>query len=120
VSLTGVGTSLASAVGSQAVIDGLKDAIVQARYYVNLAAKAVGVTPLVDNSGHVGPVSTTFAAISPSTGTAVSGASLGANATVKKTDGDVRLVELRDGITELAAKVNEVINVTPSLSVLAG
>ena len=102
------------------MVDLLKDGIVQARHFTNLAAKAVGVTPLVDRSGHVGPVGTTFTAISTNTGTAVSGASLDANAAVKKTDGDARLVELRDGITELAAKVNEVINVTPSLSVLAG
>ena len=71
VSLTGVDTSLASAVGSQAVIDALKDKIVQARYFTNLAAEAVGVTPLVDRSGHVGPVGTTFTVISTNTGTAV-------------------------------------------------
>src|SRR5262245_5892029 len=41
VSLTGVGTSLASAAGAQTVINALKDAIVQARYFANLAAKAV-------------------------------------------------------------------------------
>jgi hypothetical protein len=121
VSLTGVGTSLASAAGSQAVVSALKDAISQARYFTNLAANAVGVTPLVDNSGHVGPVSTTFAAISTSTGTAVSGASLSTpNAAVKEADGEAVLTALRDGITELAAKVNEVINVTPSLAVVAG
>ena len=121
VALTGVGTSLASAAGSQTVVNALKDAIVQARHFVNLAAESVGVTPLVDNSGHVGPVGTTFAAISTSTGTAVTGASLStANAAVKETDGEAVLIELRDGVTELAAKINEVINVTPSLTVLAG
>ena len=121
VALTGVGTSLASAAGSQAVITALKDAISQARYYVNLAAESVGVTPLVDNSGHVGPVATTFAAISTGTGTAVSGADLTtANAAVKETDGETVLTALRDGITELAAKLNEVTNVTPTLTVVAG
>ena len=103
------------------MIEALKDAISQARHFTNLAAKSVGVTPLIDNSGHVGPVGTTFAAISTSTGTAVSGASLStANAAVKETDGEAILSALRDGVTELAAKVNEVINITPSLSVLAG
>src|SRR5262245_47261703 len=40
VALTGVGTSLASAAGSQAVITRLKDAISQARHFTNLAADA--------------------------------------------------------------------------------
>jgi hypothetical protein len=106
-SMTGVGTSLASAVGANTFVVSYRNAVAKLVYHVNKLLVACGVAELVDNSGGTVSFSRTFADISESTGTAVSGSdTTDANAAIKATDADTKLALLAAPIKEIATKLN--------------
>jgi hypothetical protein len=107
VSMTAVATSLASAVGANAFNTNYKNAISQLVYHVNKLCVACGVTALVDGGGGTVSFGTTIADIPEGTGTAVSGAdATAANAGIKKTDCDAKLVLMTNALKEIATKLN--------------
>lgn len=119
-SVSGVGTSLASAVGVRTVYDSLLASIHQARYYVNALAVATGKTVIATASTDVPSVSTVFAAIATSTGTAVSGAdATNTNAGVSATNASAMLLHLANAVTELTTKLNTITSSTASLTYVA-
>lgn len=111
VSMTGVNTSIASAAGTNTVLTEIVKLMKQATYKINQLANAVGVAPLTDDFGeNVTPVyTTTFAALSTGTGTAVSGAdATAANGGALKTEVDAALVKIANGIAKMASKLNAI------------
>lgn len=107
VSMIAVATSLASASGANAFNTAYRNAVSQLVVHVNKLCVACGVVPLVDSGGGTPAFGTTFADIAEGTGTAVSGADTSAaNAAIKKTDGDARLVAMTNALKEIAAKLN--------------
>jgi hypothetical protein len=122
--LTGVGASMASATGFNAVLVTLGARISQAAHYLNHLLTACGQTNLIVSTGSkVTSYSTTFAAVSVSTGSAASGAdTTSANAIVKVADANAKLVVLKNSIASMAAKLNALTadaNATPVPTVVA-
>lgn len=111
--MTGVGTSMASAAGANAVLANIKNAVSQLVYHVNKLAVACGVTPIVDLSGGKLSFGLTFADISEGTGTAASGAdTTDANAIVKATDAGTVLGKAANAVKEIATVLNSCRNAT--------
>lgn len=121
VTVAGAGTDLASAVRTRAVVENLAKSVAQAVHFTNLACRAVGVAPLTGSLGVVGPVSTTFAAVSLDTGATTSGAdATDANAAIKATEANAVLAALRDAVKECVVKLNAVTSGVPTVTVVAG
>jgi hypothetical protein len=105
-SYSGVGTSMASAAGANAVLTGLRNRIAQLGYAVDTLAVACGVPPLVDNSGGLDSTSLIVADVAVSTGAAASGADAGAaNAIVKAANATAVMTSVAAAIRELAARL---------------
>lgn len=119
VSMTAVATSLASATGANAFVVAYRNAVSQLAVHANKLCVACGVAPLVDNSGGTVSWGTAFADIAEGTGTAVSGAdTTSANAAIKKTDGDAKLVLMNNALREIAAKLNACRSATGGVAVV--
>lgn len=107
VSYSGVGTSMASAAGANAVLASIRNRIAQAGYSVDTLCVACGVAPLIDNSGGLDSTSLVFADIATSTGAAASGADSGtANGIVKAANANAVMAAVAAAIRELATKLN--------------
>lgn len=114
-SMTGTseGGTLATAAGFNTVVGTLNERMVQLARFVNLMAEAAGVTKLTLDDAPVVTSSTTFAAVATDTGSTTN---LGA---VSKAQGDAILDTLADNIATLAAKLDEIGSVEPTLAVIA-
>lgn len=118
-----VGTSsgglLVSRTGLVTVVTGILNRIEQVHFFVNEAARAVGVAEIVsdlDNwDGVKAEYSTTFPVVSTNTG-----ANVTTTNTVSKVAADALLDTLSDNLATLAAKVNAITNQTPVISHVAG
>lgn len=106
-SYSGVGASMASAAGANAVLANIRNRIAQLGYAVDILCVACGVSPLVDNSGGLDSTSLVVADVAVTTGTAASGADSGtANAIVKAANVTAVMGSVAAAIKELAAKLN--------------
>lgn len=106
-SYSGVGASMASAAGANAVLANIRNRIAQLGYAVDTLCVACGVSPLIDNSGGLDSTSLVVADVSTSTGAAASGADSGAaNAIVKATNASAVMGSVAAAIKELATKLN--------------
>lgn len=127
VSMTAVNTSIAATSGTRTVVSDIVKLMKQQTYHLNLLARAVGVSELVDDIapaplGTVPVYTTTYAALATTTGTAVSGADATvANGGVTKAEADVLLVKMANYVAKLAAKANAIQSFcdTPTLRALS-
>ncbi len=106
--LTGVGSSMANAVGARAIVTNITARMTQLRYHVNKIAVACGQGQLVDELAVASPsTSLTFAALATDTGTATDGSdATDAHAVVIFTDANTILGLISDNIKEFATKLN--------------
>lgn len=106
-SYSGVGASMASATGANAVLANIRNRIAQLGYSVDMLCVACGVPPLVDNSGGLDSTSLVIADVAVTTGTAASGADTSAaNAIVKAANATAVMGSVAAAIKELASKLN--------------
>jgi hypothetical protein len=106
-SYSGVGTSMASATGANAVLANIRNRVAQLGFAVDTLCVACGVAPLVDNSGGLDSTALVVADVAVSTGPVASGADPGAaNAIVKAANATAVMGSVAGAIRELAAKLN--------------
>lgn len=109
---TSAGGTLAEAAAFNTVVTALVNRTAQLTHWINRLCAGLGVDPVGNPITGV-PVSPTLAAVSVTVGSTTAAGALA------KTDADAALVVLADNIATLGAKLNELSNLSPSVTVIA-
>lgn len=109
---TSAGGTLAEAATFNTVVTNLVNRTVQVTHWINRLCAGLGVDP-VDNPITGVPVSSTLAAVDVTVGSTTAAGAL------SKADADATLDVLANNIATLGAKLNELSNLSPSVTVVA-